>query len=200
MGDLDDMFEVHQPQPTKRGRKSRVSDDDLFGNRNALIGFLENNWPEIVTLFKNPGAKETFVIVLKAHPLFLSDPAQRNWEREHILKHAEDLWNFLDSGRYHGDPRQIANALAGVPVLSWRRSLDRCSQIQVPMSIHLRAMRDYLRRKFPDRFRDLLNAHNAEDAQRVLKRARTDDDLVRRLQRNRELLWQALEEGNPRSA
>jgi hypothetical protein len=34
------------------------------------------------------------------------------------------LWEFLNRDRYKGEPRQIANAMAGVPEMKCRSSLD----------------------------------------------------------------------------
>ena len=175
-----------------------MENEDILGIRDGLIDFLENRWPELIPLFRNPGNKQAFVAVVRSHPSLPADSSWRNREQEHVWRHAEELWDFLTSGRYHGDPRQIANALAGVPILSWRRSFDICGQEPSFMNIHLRAIRDYLRRKFPDRFRELMAARAAEEAHRIIKRARSDDRLIKQLKQHADLTWQALEAGLPR--
>ncbi len=38
-----------------------------------------------------------------------------------------ELLDYLHSGRYAVDPRNFANALAGVPQMRWRQSFTRCS-------------------------------------------------------------------------
>ena len=56
-----------------------------------------------------------------------------------LTQHTGRLWEFLHSGRYTGDPRQIAYAMAGVPKLAWRTSLDRGVKApSAPRKLHTR--------------------------------------------------------------
>jgi hypothetical protein len=50
-----------------------------------------------------------------------------------------ELLDFLRSGRYAVSPRNIANAVAGLPVMKWRQSFYRCSG----MPIDLEECREY---------------------------------------------------------
>ena len=62
-----------------------------------------------------------------------SPGAKGAWAYQHLTENIGTLWTFLMSGRYTGQPIQIANAIAGVPELSWRSSLDRGSKIPNPL-------------------------------------------------------------------
>lgn len=66
------------------------------------------------------------------------------------------------------------------------------------MTIHMGAIRDYLSRKFPDHFREILKAKDTVDTQRIIKRSRADDPLIQHL-KHPEFSFQALEAGKPRS-
>jgi hypothetical protein len=190
------VFHQELRQHPKRGRKPRIEEEELLQDRDSLIDFLEIRWPELTLLLRNPAnKKEEFVAVFRSHPFISGEFSSRTRDQEHLWRYAEELWDFLVSGRYHGDPRQIANAMAGVPMLSWRRSFDLCGQSPSSLPIYVQAMRDYLRRRFSDRFRELLTAGTPAEAHKIIKRARSDDRLIKQLKRQPDLLWQALTVG-----
>ncbi len=58
-----------------------------------------------------------------------------------------------------------------------------------------RAYRDYLRRKFPDRFRALFNAESTEQIIEILKSSRSKDSVLQHLLRNPERVRNWLEAG-----
>ncbi len=92
--------------------------------RNYLVNMLENYWPEQFPLMSRPSKPKTlreFLIII-AKPNF----GMNGEMAKHLLDNFESLIEFLKSNRFRNDPRQIANALAGVPELSFWRSLKLC--------------------------------------------------------------------------
>lgn len=161
------------------GRPRRHIPDELFSLRDRLVWFLESNWPELEPLFRR--ARSANDIERALEPYRAYDPAP------YLVAHKEKLSEFLTSSRYHGDPRQIANAMAGVDTLSWRRSLDLCStpENRCTLFVHERAWRDLMRRKFHDRFLLLRRAEKLDDTaaikqiSAIMRGTRTHDENVR---------------------
>ena len=91
---------------------------------------------------------------------------------------ASDLiWNFVTSGRFHDNLRNFANAMAGVPEMSWKRSFDLCTANppNPPISMHPRAYRDFLHRNFPERLRELESARTPDQVAKILAKSRSKD-------------------------
>jgi hypothetical protein len=179
-----------------RGRPTKVPVSDLIKRRDALVLWIEENWPEVeLAIRKARNAEDLHASLKRARgsgthpfqPLFYHQPE----------KYLQQLWAFLCSDRYHGNPRDIAGAMAGMPELSWKRSFDICGGHKCATFKHPRAYRDYLKKKFPQRFRELLAAKNAEEVIGILKRSRTKDQHYLALSQNsaRVLTW--LEAGLP---
>ena len=68
----------------------------------------------------DPKSLEYLLLVIER----ASPGAQGMWAHRQLKENLDMLWKFLNSGRYKGEPRQIANAMAGVPKIMWRTSLD----------------------------------------------------------------------------
>jgi hypothetical protein len=154
----------------KPGPDKYIGDAELFRSRDGIVSWLEEVWPEIVqALFAAANPREVAAVLKKvARPKNLQPPWQSRF-----LAHPAVLLNFLRSSRFKKRPpqktirdalnrpaedarrkraanrlptRQIANAMAGVPKLRWRTSLDRCSTnpCSYPIAIntdrHYRAM------------------------------------------------------------
>jgi len=132
------------------GPEEKIDQSELLQRRDNLVEWLEERWPEIVKPLlaaKNPRKAAT---VLKS----VAPPKDRQSEwLSRFVAHPAHLWEFISSNRFRVRPpkktvldalgssgadmrtkaanrlptRQIANAMAGVPKLKWRRSLDRCS-------------------------------------------------------------------------
>jgi len=144
---------------------------ELIESRDQLVDFLELNWPELKREFLNIEDAGELAKVLQLYQTQGYQPQAA----EHLCTHHQVLWTFLHSGRFHGDPRQIANAVAGIPRLSWRRSLDICNRHPSRLVIHQRAWFAYLERRFPHRFLRLQQARTTEEVAAVFQGARTHD-------------------------
>lgn len=136
----------------KPGPERSIDDAQLFRNRDGLVGWLEEVWPEVVRplLATNDPRRVAAIFKNVARPNDLQPP----WQSK-FLAHPAMLLDFLRSKKFrikpprktvvdalNGPPedekrkraanrlptRQIANAMAGVPTLKWRTSLDKCSE------------------------------------------------------------------------
>ena len=165
-------------EPRKRGPKPQVSDAVLVMRRHKLIWFLEEYWPElsrVLTKRTNETAIRTKLQVFTG-----SRFGPHVSHAQYLIDRLSFVVSFIRSRDYAGDPRQIANAMAGVPENAWSTSLKRCRAIPCEKEIGLRALRDYLRRNFPGVHAKLLNARDAESVTRAMANTRTTD---------REFLW-----------
>lgn len=158
---------INDNKDNKPGPGKNIEDADLFRSRNGLVGWLEDVWPEIVhPLLAAANPREVAAVLKKAaRPKDLQPPWQSRF-----LRHPAYLFDFLHSRRFRRKPpkqtsidalnrpadderrkraanhlptRQIANAMAGVPKLSWRTSLDRCSKNPCPYPIAPNTDRHY---------------------------------------------------------
>ncbi len=150
------------------GKPYVVEDDQLWGFRDEIIGWLEVSWPDIAPKLLAARKKEDFDKALKP----LAD--WQSYVGKQFLSNTEALLDFLHSHRFNRKPprrtvvralngswadeesrlatqqatmrlptRQIANAMAGVPEISWRTSLDRCSRMPCPIAVHTRTEKHY---------------------------------------------------------
>ena len=137
---------------TKPGVKERIGDVDLFTWRDGLIRWLEAYWPWLEGRLLGARSAEEVGAILEA---VSEEPhLRRNWQKR-LLPNPAQLFDFISDERFRKTKlpkatvkdaliqavnddirrraanqfpaRQIANAMAGVPDISWRRSLDRCS-------------------------------------------------------------------------
>jgi hypothetical protein len=112
---------------------------------------------------------------------------------------SEQLWQFIHSNRFRGNPRNLAGAMAGLPELSWKRSFDICTQKKnrprQPLDPH--AYWDYMRRKFPDRLRELLATTSILEVRQVLRKSPSKDPHYVRLKKNPEHVLEWLRSGKP---
>ena len=137
----------------KPGPTPQISDEDLLDNRDRFIGWLEARWQNLRPRLLGAANSEQVAEAL----LSVATPEElQDYYVKRLIEGAGALWQFLHSRRFHRKPskravvdalreeydhpkrmkaaaqlptRQIANALAGVPQIEWRTSLDRCSKI-----------------------------------------------------------------------
>ncbi len=136
----------------KPGPPLRIRDEELFAYRSGLVDWLERIWPDLAPKLLSAETKEQ---VLAAFRPFVNPPELRRDYERRLLENADELLHFMRGDKFRRKPpraavvhalngpwsdpargkaanklpaRQVANAMAGVPELSWRTSLDRCSQ------------------------------------------------------------------------
>lgn len=145
--------EVVTDDKKKPGVKERIEDGDLFNYRDGLIRWLEAYWPWLEDRLIGAASPEEAGAILEA---VSEEPhLRRNWQKR-LLPNFAELFDFINNERFRRKTklpmatvmdaltlsvnddrrkraanqfpaRQIANAMAGVPDVGWRRSLDRCS-------------------------------------------------------------------------
>ena len=145
----------------KPGPAKNIEDDELFRGRDGLVDWLEQVWPEIVQPLLAAKDPRAVAAILRgvARPKDLQPPWQSRF-----LAHPAKLLDFLRSKKFNRKPprktalnalnrpvgdetrkraanrlptRQIANAMAGLPRLSWSTSLDRCSKNPCPYPVSI---------------------------------------------------------------
>jgi hypothetical protein len=151
----------------KPGPDKYIEDLELFRHRDGLVGWLEDVWPKIVKpLLATADPSDVAGIFGKVtRPKDLQPPWQSRF-----LAHPSDLLDFLRSEKFRIKPpkktvidavnlpeedakrkraanrlptRQIANAMAGLPELGWRTSLDKCSKNPCSYLVALNRDRHY---------------------------------------------------------
>lgn len=185
-----------QPPAIKPGAKPKLARQDLFERRDRLSDCCGYHWPEFSWAIQ----PATSAADLRKRLGALNFSEYREEEAKRLIENCDALWEFTQSRRFHGDPRQVADAMAGVPELRWRTSFNVCQANPTRIPLHLRAEKDYLRRKFPERFLDLLAARTEREVLAALRKARTEDPLIADLKSRPEMVFQVLEEGLPRWA
>lgn len=187
------------PRPRK-GRKPKLDTEILLKRRMMLTAWLEQNWPRLSAEFrkaegtKNPSVAIAALIAAKKdgipgvfQPPFYDAPEQ----------YVKELGDFLESGRFHRNPRNLAAAMAGLPELSQKRSFDICAAHPYKTAYMLQVYWDYMKRKFPVRLRELEKATTELDVKVVLSRSRTDDPVYLHLKENPGKVKEWLEAGKP---
>lgn len=135
----------------KPGPTENISDEVLVHYRDNLVLWLERFWPWLEERLLGATTREQVSAILQA--MVEEHDLRPEWQ-ERLLQNAAALCEFLWHERFRKTlpkatvtdaltlplekeerkraanqfpTRQIANAMAGVPDISWRRSLDRCS-------------------------------------------------------------------------
>jgi hypothetical protein len=149
-----------------------------------LVRWLENNWPELSYGLNVAKTEQEVTAVLKAARPLNSYAAQPPFYKEKE-KYSGECWKFVQSKRYRQNPRNLASAMAGLPEISGKTSFDRCSKFAADCApTGYRAYRDYLRRKFHDRFLALTKANSPEEVTVILLGSRSTDRTLRYLLEN----------------
>lgn len=175
--------------PRKRGPKT-ISDAELASRRDGLVRFLESNWPELQSLCVpklNPVALEEALVAFATGAS--DDPVARALEGtvdDHraaagrLLENFSQLQFLLEKhqDRVAGDPRQIANAMAGYPEMGFWTSLKRCQRLPFRVGIHPRAMRAYIQRKHPNLYKKLSERPSLSELAAFRNRYRTKDKVL----------------------
>ncbi len=153
----------------KPGPGKKISDAELLHNRDALVNWLEANWPMIAGSLRT--AKNASDLAMVFERVAETEQLRPPWQSQ-FLAHPAELLDFLRSTKFKIKPptktaldalnrpydderrkraanrlpsRQIANAMAGVPKLRWPTSLERCRTKPSDLMIAGNADRHYRR-------------------------------------------------------
>jgi hypothetical protein len=148
------VFKNDEPtdKKAKPGVKEKIEDEVLFRYRDGLTLWLEAYWPWLESRLYGAGSAEEVGAILEA--VSEEPDLRRDWQKR-LLPNPIVLFEFISDERFSKrklpkatvkdaltlpldddkrkraanqfPARQIANAMAGVPDIGWRRSLDRCS-------------------------------------------------------------------------
>jgi hypothetical protein len=188
------------PKKARLGRPSKLETPEVLRRRASLTTWLEQNWPRLAVALrsaeqsKNPSrAIAAFIAAKRDGVPGVSQPPFYDMPEDFV----EALGKFLESGRFHGNPRTMAAAMAGLPEMGWKRSFDICSAQPYKTGYALQAYRDYMKRNFPDRLRELDKAGTEEEIKTVLTRSRSQDPVYLHLKENPGKVKEWLEAGKP---
>lgn len=179
-----------EPVASKRGRRPLIPPARFERQRDDLINFIEPRWPDLLRHMRKPKSLESLLLALKK----ASPGAETTWQYLHLTENIGALVEFLESGRYKGEPRQIAYAMAGVPDMTWRSSLDACTKRPSRLLINAPAFKDHIRRHNGKLLRSLITDGPTEQNLRQLAK---HCDECRRLGSNPQLIVKTLKEGKP---
>jgi hypothetical protein len=176
--------------PKKLGRRPRIAPEEMAQRRDYLVEFIEIRWPDLVTGITRRATREKLLATInRACP-----GAESTDGYIQLTKHIAALQEFLRSGRYKGEPRQIAYALAGLPEMAWRSSFDYCTKNPSSNQIRPEAFLDHIRRHNPNCYRDMLDKGATEENRKLLSRCCAE---CRRLASNPKWIARVFEDGKP---
>jgi hypothetical protein len=183
--DLEDLGAFPTSERKRPGPKPKHSSGMLTHNRDELVQMLELYWPEIEPLCwpmpNRQGLEELWQRIAR-HDEGLPPSQQRHlWAAQHLLTHLPKVIEFLAGDRFRRDPRQIANAFAGVPNIRTWRSLKLCQASPCNDAIGRRAIRAYIRRKHRKLYERLSTDHSIVNFATALRAYRTRDASIRAL-------------------
>jgi hypothetical protein len=193
-----------------RGPKT-IPDFQLSDRRDELIAFFESNWPELEPLctpspdlralrrafqaFANPGHSRT---PWGTQVAFVAPGTMGNHSaavtRLLLPKTFSQFERFLggQQQRFAANPRQLANAIAGCPDLTFWTSLKRCQRLPFRFGIDPRAMRAYIRRMHPRLYKKLAESPTLPELSAYWQQYRTKDKNIAGLNAAQlERLWNA---------
>jgi hypothetical protein len=94
----------------------------------------EKNRPEMITKVKRELISREKELESRRAKLAKTISKRASFEKklnqEGAFVSQSELLSFLKSKRYAINPRNVANAIAGLPFLTWRQSLERCKKIK----------------------------------------------------------------------
>ena len=142
-------------------------------DRDEIVQMLELYWPELAPLCSPKPDVDDLRRALSRVPLLMQ--GRHELPARQLLKHLPDLVRFLSTDRFRGDPRQIANAFAGVPTIGIWRSLKVCQAGPCQSPIGERAIRAYIERKHKRLYENLSADNSIVNFATALKRYRSRD-------------------------
>ena len=147
-----DADETEFENKRRPGPRPKIEDEEFFERRDAFVIGLESSWGELEPRLLTAGTPQDVRAVRET--ITPSMPISEQMKGQ-ITATSDQLFEFLKSGRMIKTvsratigalrretwdqrsweaaaklpTRQLANAIAGAPELSWSRSLDRCSKL-----------------------------------------------------------------------
>jgi len=118
----------NRPVKPKPGRPFELEDDRLKARRDRML-----QWLTVLANRVEPALNIARSAKELQQQLDLHLPNRDGDETFQRLKHdgCKVLWSFLQSRRWTRKPKQMADAMAGVPEIAWRTSIDRCAKLPV---------------------------------------------------------------------
>ncbi len=184
--------EIPTVKPKKRGPKP-IHFQGFLADRDTLVRMFENHWPELEPLCWPKSKAKSLLRVLEA----ISAEKMSSYAQaaRRLIEQFDSVLKFLASDRFRHDPRQIANALAGVPQVGLWRSLKLGQSRSCTYPIGQRAMKAYLKRKHPMLYRRLAADPDLLNFVSVLRSYRTKDRWLAGL--NAQYLHQCWQQAKP---
>lgn len=177
--DVEELFKVFAARERKKPGPKPAHNGMPLTNRDHLVYFLEGYWPEIEPQCipkPNPSALKVVLHAIKSRERKLpANQARHHWAVQHLLQFLPQVIQFLSSDRFRRDPRQIANAFAGVPNVGSWRSLKLCQAQPCNHPIGQRAIKAYIRRKHPELYGNLLADESLVNFSRAIRGHRSKD-------------------------
>lgn len=173
VGAIDHLAQgIPTKEPKKPGPKP-IHFQALLADRDTLVQMFENYWPEFEPLCCPKAKPKSLLRVLEA--ISALKMSSYTHAAQHLTKHFDTFLEFLASNRFRRDPRQIANALAGVPQVGLWRSLKLGQSRPSNYPIGQRAVKAYLKRKHPVLYRRLAADQDILNFVSALRGYRTKD-------------------------
>ncbi len=158
------------PGRARLGRPPLLALEDFTSRRDQLINFIEPQWPDLVAIVVRPSSLVGVLAGLEK----VSGGSKQSWAYRHVKEHLVDLWEFLNSGRFRGEPRDVANALAGVPEMKWRTSLERGRKNPSNQQLAPSALAEHIKFRNPSLLQRLLSDGPTGDSLRLLSKCCSD--------------------------
>lgn len=113
------------PPPVRMGRRPLLTDQELLPRLEGLVMLLEGLWPYFEAAIEEATNAEHLATLLRGKlPNRDGDTVFRKLFNNYVA-----FWDFVTSDRFNHTPQQVACAMAGVPEMEPRTSLDRCAPL-----------------------------------------------------------------------
>ena len=123
-GDDFEIMDEAPEAPTVKamGRRPLVSDQELRKRLERLLPRLGGVWPQFESAINEARDADHLAVLLRE-----KCPARDGDHTfQRLLLHRSQMWEFVTSDRYNRTPDQFACAMAGIPEMKPRSSLDKC--------------------------------------------------------------------------
>lgn len=166
-------FETPLPARRPPGPAPTIPDASLWRRRDALFVEIAECWPDLRMLLRTSTNERTLYRRLRV--------VAKGEEALRVVRNLDALWAFLKHKRFRDDPLQLANAMAGVPEIAWKTSLNRCAGKETVTALHPHAWRSHLAREMPDVLRGIEAARNEEEYRAAVGAGPTADYVLLQL-------------------